>query len=87
MLLLFADAADAARHDASQLPELPSNVVVGTDNAEGSIAASLVESLRLPASDRPIFIIADTFNRVVFMTQGYTIGLGDRLIDTIHKLK
>ena len=87
MLLLFADAADAARHDASQLPELPSNVVVGTDNADGSIAASLVESLKLPASDRPIFIIADTFNRVVFMTQGYTIGLGDRLIDTIHKLK
>ena len=27
----------------------------------------------------PIFLIADTFNRVVFQSQGYTIGLGDQM--------
>ena len=31
----------------------------------------------------PIFIIADTFNRVVFVSQGYTIGLGEQLMKTI----
>jgi hypothetical protein len=34
----------------------------------------------------PMFIIADTFNRVVFVSQGYTIGLGEQLMKTIHGL-
>ena len=34
----------------------------------------------------PIFVIADTFNRIVFISQGYTIGLGEQLMKTIHKL-
>ena len=28
----------------------------------------------------PIFIIADTFNRVVFLSEGYTIGIGEQII-------
>ena len=38
------------------------------------------------ANTLPIFIIADTFNRVMFVSQGYTIGLGDQLMKVIHKL-
>ena len=34
----------------------------------------------------PIFIIADTFNRVVFSSQGYTIGLGEQIEKVIRKL-
>ena len=34
----------------------------------------------------PIFIIADTFNRIVFVSQGYTIGLGEQLQKVINKL-
>ena len=34
----------------------------------------------------PVFLIGDTFNRVVFESHGYTIGLGDRLLHTIHQL-
>jgi len=34
----------------------------------------------------PIFIIADTFNRVVFLSQGYTIGLGEQLVKVSSKL-
>lgn len=34
----------------------------------------------------PMFIIGDTFNRVVFVSQGYTIGLGEQLMKVIHKL-
>ncbi len=34
----------------------------------------------------PVFIIADTFNRVVFVSQGYTIGLGEQLMKTVHGL-
>ena len=28
----------------------------------------------------PLIVVADTFNRVVFFSQGYSIGLGDRLL-------
>ena len=34
----------------------------------------------------PIFFIADTFNRVVFLSQGYTIGLGEQLHKVVHGL-
>jgi len=34
----------------------------------------------------PLFIVADTFNRVVFFSQGYTIGLGEQLLKTIQQL-
>ena len=34
----------------------------------------------------PYFLLADTFNRVFFTTEGYTIGLGDQLTTAIAKL-
>jgi len=37
-------------------------------------------------SQMPVFIIADTFNRVMFCSQGYTIGLGEQLTKVINKL-
>ena len=86
MVLLFKDKQDAERFDSSLLPELPSTVTYGIDN-DGKIASEIIENLKLPAGERPIFIIADTFNRIVFVSQGYTIGLGDQLVDTIHHLK
>ena len=36
---------------------------------------------------RPVFLIADTFNRVVFRSRGYTIGLGQQLADLIKKIE
>ncbi len=86
MILLFKDEQDAQRYDPSLLPALPSTVSFGIDNG-GKIAQEITEALHLTSPERPIFIIADTFNRIVFVSQGYTIGLGDQLIDTIHQLK
>ena len=34
----------------------------------------------------PIFLICDTFNRVVFCQQGYTINLGEQLLKVIRQL-
>lgn len=86
MILLFKDEQDAQRYDPSLLPALPSTVSFGIDS-DGKIAREITEALHLNSPERPIFIIADTFNRIVFVSQGYTIGLGDLLIDTIHQLK
>ena len=38
------------------------------------------------AHQLPIFFIADTFNRVVFLSQGYTIGLGEQMEKVLRQL-
>ena len=72
-----------AMADAGKMPE---KTFIGSD-INGKIAETLVNDLKLTPSSLPIFIIADTFNRVVFVSQGYTISLGDQLLDVIHKLE
>lgn len=85
ILLLFPDreAADAFR--LNEYGNLPENVVFGID--EGArIATALRQGLELNDDKWPTFVIADTFNRIVFLRRGYTIHLGDLLLDTLHRL-
>lgn len=56
-------------------------MVFGTD-VDGIIANEMTQF----GSDMPLVLIADTFNRVVFISEGYTINLGRTLLDTIGKL-
>ena len=37
-------------------------------------------------SQLSVFLLADTFNRVMFCSQGYTIGLGEQLTKVINNL-
>ena len=47
----------------------------------------IAEAMKLRnTNDLPIFIIADTFGRVVFVSQGYTIGLGEQMMQVVRKL-
>ena len=86
MVLLFPDKAQSDKFRAADFPSLPSTIVWGTD-INGMIQKEITSALKLPSvQNLPIFIIADTFNRVVFVSQGYTIGLGEQLIKTIHGL-
>lgn len=86
ILLLFPTAEDYAKYLASPIQGLPSTVQWGIDTG-GAIAADLSARMKQPATTSlPRFIIGDTFNRVVFESHGYTIGLGDQLLKTIHGL-
>lgn len=85
ILLLFRDGDAASRFDSSRFGNLPGNVVYGYDS-DGSIAGEIASSLDLDVRQLPVVLIADTFNRVVYLSQGYTIGQGERLIDTLHKV-
>lgn len=84
MVLLFADGAEAARF-VNDFPQLPSTVVWGTD-IDGNIYNEIVANMKLHNPSRPIILVADTFNRVVFMSQGYSIGLGEQLVKVIKQL-
>lgn len=86
MVLLFPDEKGLKNFDAKEFGELPSTITFGIDT-DNKIQKEIAEAMKLQnASSLPIFIIADTFNRVVFVSQGYTIGLGDQLMKVIHKL-
>ncbi len=51
-----------------------------------NIAALLAEGLHLPTQDMPIVVIADSFNRIVWARQGYSIGMGEQLLNALKKL-
>ncbi len=51
-----------------------------------AIAALLAQGLHLPTQDMPIVVIADSFNRIVWARQGYSIGMGQQLLDALKKL-
>lgn len=86
-VLLFENVEDARKFHVDGLDKgLPANTVFGIDT-DGQIKKQIVAQMRLQNDKQlPMVIIADTFNRVVFCTQGYTIGLGETILGTAKKL-
>ena len=64
---------------------LPGTVVFGVDT-DSSVRTALAAVSSTEAAALPQVIIADTFNRVVFIRRGYTIGLGDTLASIVARL-
>lgn len=86
LVLLFGSQEDYAKFRPSEFPALPTTVTYGIDT-DGVVRRQIVENMKLSGQGAlPIFIVADTFNRVVFVSQGYTIGLGEQLMQTIKGL-
>lgn len=86
MILLFKDSSAVARFKADDFPNLPSTVVMGTD-IDDAISNEIIANMKLENPNLPVILVADTFNRVVFMSQGYSIGLGEQLVKVINQLK
>ena len=86
MVLLFPNEEDYAKFRPQDFPGLPKTITYGIDK-DGSIQAQIAKNMKLSNDEiLPMFIIGDTFNRVVFVSQGYTIGLGEQMMKIIHKL-
>ena len=86
IMVLFDDKDKAARFDRSLFNSLPSTLVWGVDN-DGASRKEIFESLHLPeGTDYPVIVVTDTFNRIVWVSTGYTIGTGERLLSTLRTL-
>lgn len=87
LVLLFDSESDMEKYQKEYAATMPKQVILGIDTDQ-SIRKQIAKEMKLQ-NDRqlPIFIIADTFNRVVFVSQGYTIGLGEQLVKTMRKIK
>ncbi len=87
MILLFESESDKNRYLKSDFGKMPGRTVIGVDK-DGSIRKQIAKEMHMPnARQLPMFIVADTNNKVVFSSQGYTIGLGDQLLNVVNKLK
>lgn len=86
IVLIFEDEAAARKFKSAEFSKLPSTTIFAIDK-EGAIRKQIVNEMKLQNTTQlPMFLIADTFNRVVFSSQGYTIGLGEQLLGIIKKL-
>lgn len=85
MVLLFPTQQNADKFNKNEFAGLPSTISYGID-VDSRIQKEIVGAMKLNPSSLPVFIIADTFNRVVFVSQGYTIGLGEQLMKVINGL-
>lgn len=85
IVVLFKDEADWKNFDPKEFNTLPNTITYGIDT--DNITQMIADAMRLPNTNTlPIFIIADTFGRVVFVSQGYTIGVGEQMMKVIQKL-
>ena len=85
IVLLFEDKDEAQRFNFMELPPLPSTIEWGID-VDGKCLEEIRKQMKLSSSALPVFIIYDSFNRVVYMQAGYTINLGEQLLKVIEKL-
>ncbi len=89
ILLLCTDEAQLSRLGeeiaSGRYGQLPSTVRFGIDSG-GSVRSSIEANLPDKPGRLPLFILGDTFNKAYFISQGYTIGLGDQLVKTVKKL-
>ena len=85
MIFLFQNEDEAQRFNFTEFNQLPETVVWGTD-VDGKIRQEVWEQMKLTSPSLPVFLVCDTFNRVVFCLQGYTINLGEQLLKVIRQL-
>ena len=85
IIFVFSDKEEYDKFKLKDFNELPNEIIYGLD--DGTIRNDLVENLHLDNDSRPIFIIANANSEVVFVKQGYTIGLGEQMLKEITKLK
>ncbi|MCF0196553.1 MAG: transglutaminase domain-containing protein [Bacteroidaceae bacterium] len=78
IFLLFASQEDYELFRPADFDGLPSNVVLGIQQDDMLDELKAQDLLR--DSNMPVFLVGDTFNRVVWLRQGYTIGLGEQLL-------
>ena len=84
-LMLFPSQEDYDNFDRKEFDDLPSNVLFGVADPQ-TIEAMHIQELTHGNEELPLLLLCDTFNRVVWFRQGYSIGLADQLMDALRKI-
>ena len=84
-LMLFENQEEYDNFNRREFDDLPSNVLFGIADPE-TAEAMHIQELTHGNEELPIILLCDTFNRVVWFRQGYSIGLGDQIMDALRKI-
>ena len=85
MIFVFSDQEAYDKFKLKDFSALPDGIVYGLDN-DSIVRDEIVDGLHINIDNRPVFIIANANSEVVFMKQGYTIGLGEQMLKVISML-
>ena len=83
-VFLFQNEEHKKNFELKNFQGLPENLTFGLE--DGTMLKEVVANMRLQNNNLPIFIVANTQNEIVFISQGYTIGLGEQLTKVINEL-
>ena len=83
-VFLFQSEEHKKNFELKNFQGLPENLTFGIE--DGTMLKEIVANMRLQNNNLPIFIVANTQNEIVFISQGYTIGLGEQLTKVINEL-
>lgn len=84
VIFVFQDEESLDNFKLKNFNELPSNITFGVEN--GTMLSEAVSNMKLQNRSLPIFLIANSNNEVVFVLQGYTIGLGEQIMKVLGKI-
>ena len=70
-----------------KVTDMEKAVAMSLTDIDGKIKQEIVEGMKLKSQSLPLFLVCDTFNRVVYIQQGYTINIGEHLLKVTKKLK
>lgn len=86
-LMLFPtwEEFQSFRSHRQDFDRLPDNFVFGVADPE-TVEAMHIQELTHGSQELPILLMGDTFNRVVWFQQGYTIGIVDQIMSVIRQL-
>lgn len=84
LIVVFASEEDAAGFNPEQYG-LPSTTVFGVD-ADGAVRKLMESEMRLDKASLPYVMLADCTDRILFFSQGYAIGLGEKITSIAEKL-
>lgn len=84
VILVFNGTEEYNKFKSKNFGTLPNNITYKIDSSD--ISRQLSENLHLDTKNLPIFIIANAQGEVVFVKQGYTIGLGEQMLKVMADL-
>lgn len=73
LLLLYADDEEYGKYLTGGFPECPEGISFGIDDGN-AIFDAVCRELKISAPEYPVIVIADSFGRIVYVSEGYNIG-------------
>ncbi len=94
IVLLCKNAKELEKFNRSEFSKLPASVTWGIDSRVSevpilseSIILNIAGTLKIDNHSRPIFVVTDNRDNVIFSHHGYTIHLGEQILNAIKRHK